>query len=85
MDAYGQGYFHPNMYPVAQGHHSRPSIISHQPRSQSHSSTPKGHEDRDWENPKRLTIVDGSTHMRSGTTQGSSAGKLCKTYYRLLS
>ncbi|KAL2783904.1 YT521-B-like domain-containing protein [Aspergillus keveii] len=73
MDAYGQGYFHPNMYPVAQGHHSRPSIISHQPRSQSHSSTPKGHEDRDWENPKRLTIVDGSTHMRSGTTQGSSA------------
>ncbi|KAL3463769.1 YT521-B-like domain-containing protein [Aspergillus heterothallicus] len=76
LDPYGQGYFHPSMYPMTRGHHSRgppPMIQTHQPRIRSHSSTPntpKGHDDREWENPRRLTIVDGS---RSGAVQGFAA------------
>ncbi|KAL2821024.1 YT521-B-like domain-containing protein [Aspergillus granulosus] len=76
-DAYGQGYFHPSMYLMAQGHHTRPPVTqttnSHQPPGQSHLGTPKGHEDRERENSTWLTIVDGSTHMRSGPAQSASA------------
>ncbi|KAL2837518.1 YT521-B-like domain-containing protein [Aspergillus pseudoustus] len=75
MDVYGQGYFHPSMYPMAQGHHSGPPFMpaaSHQTGSQSHYGTHRGHEP-ERENSKRLTIVDGSTHMRPDTAQGASA------------
>lgn len=78
MDAYGQGYFNPNVYKPTQDHYPRPattSTASPQPQSQSYMSTPKPNEDREKEDQRRITIVDGSTHMRSSAAQGSSAGK----------
>jgi hypothetical protein len=82
MNAYGQSYYHSNAYPTTQGHRSRPSNIlsaSLQPRGQSHLSTPKANEDRAKEGQKRITIVDGSTRMRSSAAQGSSAGKYAES------
>ncbi|KAL4866401.1 hypothetical protein BDV12DRAFT_199229 [Aspergillus spectabilis] len=81
MDAYGQSYYHPNAYPTTQGHRSRPSNISSAPpqlRGQPHPSIPKTNEDRAKEGQKRITIVDGSTPMRSSTAQGSSANSISR-------
>ncbi|KAL5335249.1 YT521-B-like domain-containing protein [Aspergillus crustosus] len=75
MDAYGQSYYHPNLYQAMQGPHAMHSNIpstSPQPRHQSHSSTPQASESRAKGGQKRITIVDGSTHMRSSVTQGYS-------------
>ncbi|KAL4880005.1 YT521-B-like domain-containing protein [Aspergillus karnatakaensis] len=76
MDVYGQNYYNPNLYSTTQGRHAMLSSISStspQPRGQSHSRTPKANDDREREGQKRITIVDGSTHMRSSAVQGSSA------------
>ncbi|KAL4811557.1 YT521-B-like domain-containing protein [Aspergillus unguis] len=76
MDAYAQSYFHQNMY-AAPGHHSRPtntSFSSPQPLGQNQQKARKSNEDGGKEDKKRLTIVDGSTHMKSSSAQGSSAG-----------
>ncbi|KAL4911625.1 hypothetical protein BDW74DRAFT_11041 [Aspergillus multicolor] len=73
MDVYGNGYFHPSVY-AAQGHHSRPASMSGafpQRHSQSYSSMRKANEGREKEDKKRITIVDGSTNMRSSAAQGS--------------
>ncbi|KAL4781159.1 YT521-B-like domain-containing protein [Aspergillus varians] len=75
MDGYGQSYFHPNVYAATRGHYPRPANISSpspQPPNQSYSSTPKANEGREKEDQKRVTIVDGSTHMRPSAAQGSS-------------
>lgn len=78
MDAYGPSYYNSNVYTPTQWHHQRPetmSAASPQPQNQSDMSTPKTNEDREKEDQRRITIVDGSTHMRSSTAQGSSASK----------
>lgn len=78
MDGYGQCYFSPHVYTPTQGHHPRSaamSTASPQPQNQSYTSTPKTNEDREKEDQRRITIVDGSTHMRSSVAQGSSASK----------
>ncbi|KAL2866783.1 putative YT521-B-like splicing factor [Aspergillus lucknowensis] len=82
MDAFGQSYFHPNMYAITQEHQPRgahlppaPSL----PRSHSHSSTPKAHEGREKESSRRIMIVDGSTHMRPEAGQGPPVESTSRT------
>ncbi|KAL5001417.1 YT521-B-like domain-containing protein [Aspergillus recurvatus] len=75
MDTYGHGYFHLNVY-ATQEHRSRPANVlrpSPQLHSQSYPSARKANEGREKEDKKRITIVDGSTKMRSSVTQGPSA------------
>ncbi|KAL2834515.1 YT521-B-like domain-containing protein [Aspergillus cavernicola] len=82
MDAYGQSYFH-NTYATIQRQQSRApdfSSASPQPRRNSHSRTPKAHEDREKETRKRITIVDGSTPMKpSATPSADSTPHLSKS------
>ncbi|KAL3477841.1 YT521-B-like domain-containing protein [Aspergillus californicus] len=72
-DAYGQGYFFPNMYTTTRQYQSgTPDVLSNspQPRGQSHSSSLKTNEGCANEQQRRITIVDGS---KSSAALGSSA------------
>ncbi|KAL6233889.1 hypothetical protein BDW75DRAFT_231597 [Aspergillus navahoensis] len=74
MDAYGHGYFLPNAY-ATEEHHSRPAnVLQPSPQLHGHSypSSRKANEDRVPQDKKRITIVDGSTKMRSSVTQDPS-------------
>ncbi|KAI9367062.1 YT521-B-like domain-containing protein [Aspergillus egyptiacus] len=62
-DAVSQSYYRPTMYSATRRHQARAPDLPY-PSSQPRSGAPRAHEDGSKENQNRITIVDGSTHMR---------------------